>query len=54
MNQVIIGALAGGFSGSVGFLIAGKFHGKEKGKEWYPAYSALLFCAIILTIKFTL
>lgn len=54
MNQIILGALAGGFSGSFGFFIANKFHGKEKGEAWYPAYAAILFCAVVLSAKFAL
>lgn len=52
MGLLLIGAVAGGFSGAAGYLIAGKIHGKEKIEMIYPAYAALCFAAIILAAKF--
>jgi hypothetical protein len=52
MDHILLGAIAGGFSGSVGYLVAGKFHGKEKGESIYPMYAAALFCTIVLVFKF--
>jgi hypothetical protein len=51
MNQIILGAMAGWFSGGLGYIIAGKFHGEEKGQTWYPAYAAVLFCSVIVAAK---
>ena len=51
MNLIFIGALAGGLSGALGFLIAGKFHGTEKREHIYPLYSATFFGLFLLTIR---
>ncbi|TDP52164.1 hypothetical protein C8D79_2814 [Bacteriovorax stolpii] len=52
MNLLMLGALAGGFSGAFGFFLAGKFHGNDKGEKLYPIYSATFFGLIVLATKF--
>ena len=52
MNIVILGAMAGGISGAVGYFLAGKVHGSEKGNELYPLYAVALFCTAVLINKF--
>lgn len=52
MNILMLGALAGGFSGAFGFFLAGKFHGNDKGEKLYPIYSATFFGLIVLATKF--
>nr|BDT28351.1 hypothetical protein BHI3_18170 [Bacteriovorax sp. HI3] len=52
MNLLMLGALAGGFSGAFGFFLAGKFHGNDKGERLYPIYSATFFGLIVLATKF--
>ena len=48
----MLGALAGGVSGAFGYLLAGKFHGLEKGEKIYPAYALTLFVALLMAAKF--
>ncbi|MEA9358180.1 hypothetical protein SHI21_18240 [Bacteriovorax sp. PP10] len=52
MNNLMIGAVAGGLSGAVGHFLAGKFHGNEKGQKIYPVYSATFFGLMVLGAKF--
>lgn len=52
MNLILIGALAGGFSGAFGFFLAGKLHGTEKGERIYPLYAATFFGLLVLSAKF--
>ena len=52
MNLLMLGALAGGFSGAFGFFLAGKLHGNDKGERLYPIYSATFFGLIVLATKF--
>lgn len=52
MNLLVLGALAGGLSGAIGFFLAGRFHGEEKGEKLYPVYSASFFGLMILASKF--
>ncbi len=51
MNIVMIGAVAGGISGAVGFFFASKVHGDEKGNQLYPIYAVTIFAALVLTSK---
>lgn len=48
----MLGALAGALSGALGFYLAGKFHGNEKGAKIYPLYSATFYGLIVLTTRF--
>ena len=52
MNLLVLGALAGGLSGAVGFFLAGRVHGEEKGEKLYPVYSVSFFGIMILAAKF--
>ena len=52
MNLLMLGALAGGFSGAFGFFLAKKFHGSDKAESHYPIYAASFFGLIVLAAKF--
>ena len=52
MNLLMLGALAGGFSGAVGFFLAGRFHGEEKGGKIYPVYAVSFFGLMVMAAKF--
>lgn len=54
MNIVMIGAVAGGVSGAVGYFLAGKFHGDEKGTQIYPIYAVALFGIAVLASRLLL
>ena len=51
MNLLMLGAVAGGFSGAFGYLVADKIHGEEKVKTIYPVYAVSLFGLMILATK---
>ena len=51
MNVVMIGAVAGGVSGAIGYFLAGKVHGTEKGNQIYPLYSVVLFGMVVTASK---
>lgn len=51
MNIVMIGAVAGGVSGAVGYFLAGKFHGAEKVNQIYPLYAVSLFAIAVVASR---
>lgn len=51
MNYLLVGAVAGGVSGAIGYFLAGKVHGVEKGQKIYPMYSATFFGVMVLASK---
>jgi hypothetical protein len=50
-NIILIGAMAGGASGAVGYFLAGKVHGDEKINQLYPLYSVIFFGLFVLATK---
>jgi hypothetical protein len=50
----MLGAIAGGVSGAVGYFIAGKFHGDEKVTQIYPIYAVILFGIAVGTSRLLL
>ena len=47
MEQILLGAIAGGFSGALGHFTAGKIHDKDKAQKIYPIYSSIIFVILI-------
>lgn len=43
MTNIIVGAIAGGVAGAVGYFLANKFHNKEKAKTLYVVYMMAIF-----------
>lgn len=43
MTNIIIGAIAGGVAGAVGYFLANKFHNKDKAKTLYVVYMMAIF-----------
>jgi hypothetical protein len=52
MNVLMLGAVAGGFSGAFGYFLAGRVHGEEKVETLYPVYAVIFFGAMVAAAKF--
>ncbi len=54
MELLLVGAIAGGASGALGYFTASKFHQKDLVERIYPIYSLIFFVALVVGARITL
>lgn len=51
MSLLLLGAVAGGASGALGYITAEKIHSKDLVEQYYPLYSLVFFSILIVCAK---
>lgn len=54
MELLLVGALAGGASGALGYFTASKFHQKDLVERIYPLYSLIFFVTLVVGARMAL